>query len=45
MESFLLHFQKLSSVKRRQQAAIIQSAGSKEEKEALPGAQVNDKEC
>jgi hypothetical protein len=45
MESFLMPFQKLSSVKWRQQAATIQSAGSKEEKEGLPSAYVNDKEC
>jgi hypothetical protein len=37
MESFLMLFQKLSGGKWRQKAATIQSAGSKEEKEALPG--------
>lgn len=45
MKSFLMLFQKFSGGKWGQQAATIQSASSKEEKEALPGAQVNDKEC
>jgi hypothetical protein len=38
MESFFMLFQKFSGGKWRQQAATIQSAGRKEEKEALPSA-------